>query len=120
MAGFGICSRRDFRATTLAAIAGSALTLKLAIERSLQGPVADSLQQGEKAPGRERIPWKVRPFHEEASVAEARPVQARDGSRPEYLRSLGTGPPAACVPNQRRPLAHKGWGRMNGLTDRRS
>lgn len=52
-------SRRNFISTSVAAAAGSALLSKRLLG---QDPVIDTLQNGGKSTGREKVAWKARPF----------------------------------------------------------
>src|SRR5215472_12869543 len=85
MAGFEALSRRNFMAT-LAAVAGSTLIPRLAIESSLEDPLADTQHRG--ASGSEKVPWQVRPFPMKHVQLGAGPCKVAMEADRQYLHSL--------------------------------
>ena len=87
MMGMGDFSRRDFM-TTAATAACSVLLPRLSIASSFQDPVVDTVKKDGKVFGREKVPWKVRPFPlKQVRLGEGPCRVAMEADR-RYLRSL--------------------------------
>jgi uncharacterized protein len=88
MTGFGRISRRHFMKTA-AAVTGSALLPKSVIGLPVAAPAQTSSKQKELA-GREKVPWKVRPFPINQVRLGEGPCKAAMEADRHYLRSLPT------------------------------